>query len=297
MATRLGRLGYGAVFLMLGALPAAAQQGTAPAVRTPGFEVMTYARVPSRAAIGIVVDTRNGPSDSIGARVESVTPGGPAARGGIRAGDIITHLNGQSLVTPPRSPYATLHVTESHPAVRLMLLSARFQPSDTVTVRYRRGQANRTARIVTEPQRDVTVWRQEYTPDRIGAPGRELLERQRVEALMPSMERSPVQLNEMPSRALFIMSPLAQLQLAPLNEELGRYFGTSAGVLVISAPRESGLRLQGGDVIVRIDGRSPTSPLHVLRILSSYGDGETVRLEILRSRKRETVTGTLARRP
>jgi len=292
------RLGIAAALAAVGGLPPlAAQQGAAPLPRRSA-EVMTYTGVLSRSAIGIVVDTRPGPTDSVGARIESVTPGGPAARGGMRAGDVITHLNGQPLVLSMAAASGTVQFTQPHPAVRLMLLSARFQPRDTVTVRFRRGQATRTTRVVTEPERDVTVWRHEFRPGAATTvPGRELLERQRIETYAPAMERSPVQLHDLPSRSMFIMSPLAQLQLAPLNAELGQYFGTSTGVLVISAPKESGLRLRGGDVIIRIDGRSPSSPLHVIRILSSYGEGEQVRLDILRSRKRETLTGTLATNP
>jgi S1-C subfamily serine protease len=291
------RLGIAALVGAAGALPLAAQQATTvPKTATGGL--MTYTGVLSRSAIGIVVDTRNGPTDSVGARVESVTPGGPAARGGIRAGDIITHLNGQALILPTPAGSGTVHLRQAHPAVRLMLISARFQPRDTVTVQFRRGQATRTARVVTEPERDITVWRHEFVPGPTNTTqARQLLERQRIEQLAPAMERSPVQLNELPSRSMFIMSDLAQLQLAPLNAELGQYFGTTTGVLVISAPKESGLRLRGGDVIIRIDGRSPSSPLHVIRILSSYGDGEEIRLDILRSRKRETLTGTLAHSP
>ena len=43
-------------------------------------------------------------------------------------------------------------------------------------------------------------------------------------------------------------SPLADLELAPLNPDLGQYFGTDTGVLVISVPAESQLGFKGGDV-------------------------------------------------
>ena len=36
-------------------------------------------------------------------------------------------------------------------------------------------------------------------------------------------------------------SPLGRLELAPLNPDLGQYFGTDEGVLVISAPKDSAL--------------------------------------------------------
>jgi S1-C subfamily serine protease len=85
-------------------------------------------------------------------------------------------------------------------------------------------------------------------------------------------------------------SPLGDLELAPLNPDLGQYFGTTDGVLVIRAPAEGELGLKGGDVVQAVDGRKPASPAHLLRILRSYDRGETFKLDVLRNRKREMVT-------
>jgi S1-C subfamily serine protease len=92
-------------------------------------------------------------------------------------------------------------------------------------------------------------------------------------------------------------SPLADLELAPLNPDLGQYFGAASGVLVVSAPKDSELGLRGGDVVVAVDGRKPASPSQLLRILRSYERGEAFKLEILRKQKRETVTGKVGDRP
>ncbi|HJX87954.1 MAG TPA: PDZ domain-containing protein, partial [Gemmatimonadales bacterium] len=88
-------------------------------------------------------------------------------------------------------------------------------------------------------------------------------------------------------------SPLARLELAPLNSDLGQYFGVNQGVLVISAPPDSALGLKGGDVVLAVDGRRPAGPSHLLRILRSYESGESFKLDILRNHKRETVTARL----
>ena len=88
-------------------------------------------------------------------------------------------------------------------------------------------------------------------------------------------------------------SPLARLELAPLNPDLGQYFGATDGVLVISAPADSALGLKGGDVVLAVDGRKPAGPSHLLRILRSYETGESFKLDILRSHKRETLTARL----
>ena len=50
-----------------------------------------------RAIIGVTVTTRPSAGDTLGATIAAVTPGGPAAKAGILAGDIITKFNGTAL--------------------------------------------------------------------------------------------------------------------------------------------------------------------------------------------------------
>src|SRR5919205_2616523 len=52
-----------------------------------------------RARLGIKVNLQARETDSIGAYVESVTPGGPAAKAGLKSGDIITKLDGKSVLS------------------------------------------------------------------------------------------------------------------------------------------------------------------------------------------------------
>ena len=88
----------------------------------------------------------------------------------------------------------------------------------------------------------------------------------------------------------FFGSPWGDLEVVSLNPDLGEYFGTKEGVLVVKAPADSSLPLKGGDVILSIGGRKPTSPSHAMRILRSYEPGETVALDIMRKQKRVTVS-------
>jgi hypothetical protein len=160
---------------------------------------------------------------------------------------------------------------------------ARRAPGDTVLLQLRRGKDTRTVHIATEPRRDVMVYDM-AEPDR---------QRQAMLELRGRLEDMPA----IGQRFSFLASPLGNLQLAPLNPDLGRYFGTDDGVLVISVPARSGLPLRGGDVVLRVDGREPESPGHLLRILSSYDQDEEFRLDIVRDRKRRSVTGKVGSRP
>ena len=244
----------------------------------------SYRFVTARPHLGFSVNTRVAPSDSLGARVESVTPGSPAFRAGIRTGDVITHINDNALAVK-----VPANVRRPSPGFRLLELAAQANPRDTVSLRIRRGGTTRKVALVAEPRRDVMI----YYEDQPGQEQamREL--RQRVEEAgqhTMTLDRNRALLETALS---YSFAPFGNLQLAPLNEDLGRYFGTSEGVLVISVAQNSTLSLRGGDVVLRVDGRVPEGPAHLLRILGSYGPGEELRLEIFRDRKRRTVTGTI----
>lgn len=244
-----------------------------------------YRYVTARPHLGFSVNTRGAATDTLGARVESVTPGSPAFRAGIRTGDVITHVNGTALALTPRPG-----IRSPSPGFRLLELAAQMDPRDTVALRYRRGSDSRRATLVAEPRRDVTIYYQEQPgQDEAMRELRQRVEEARQHTITLDRDRALLQ-----TALSYSFAPFGNLQLAPLNEDLGRYFGTSEGVLVISVAKNSTLSLRGGDVVLRVDGRVPEGPAHLLRILGSYGPGEELRLEIYRDRKRRTVTGTIA---
>lgn len=78
------------------------------------------------------------------------------------------------------------------------------------------------------------------------------------------------------------------LNMAELNPQLGRYFGASAGVLVLS-PKADFPQLQAGDVIVKVDGKAVSSARDVLQAMRGKAEGSQVTLDILRDRKTQRV--------
>jgi S1-C subfamily serine protease len=240
-----------------------------------------------RARLGVSVDMRASETDSIGATIQSVTPGGPAAKAGIKSGDVITRINGKSLIA---SDNTRASEDESLPGVRLVEYAAQLKPEQTVSVEFLRGGTRKTVSLVTgnEPV-FVSNGFDEGGEFGVKIPG-------------VFMKRSPFgggtfQTEQFPDGAMaysFMMGgPLADLELAPLNVDLGSYFGTTEGVLVISVPKESTLGLKGGDVILSVDGRKATGPNSLLRILRSYEPGDSFKLEVMRNKTRTSVTGQL----
>jgi len=262
-------------------VPAASVSQEAPRVRTrtrPRVRVenrgergpfSVYTLDTNRGRIGVIVDTRaNTTGDKVGARIEGITPGGPAEKAGLKAGDVVTRFNGTALAGA-----ASDDDQDSGPGMKLIELARQLEPGDTAQVDYRRGTDTRKATLVAE---DLGARGFAEMPDM----GRALEER-----LMPEMGMAPGNAFE-----FAFGSPWGGIELVKLNPDLGDYFGTREGVLVVSAPEDSALALKGGDVITAIGGRKPTSPMQAMRILRSYDPGETVTIDVLRKQKRVTVS-------
>jgi S1-C subfamily serine protease len=235
-----------------------------------------------RARLGLKVNLRARLTDSVGAYVDAVTPNGPAAKAGIQSGDLITKVDGKSVLAGGRAE--SIGERESLPGLRLIELAAKLAPNDTVPIELRRGKDRRTVSVVTADEPDIFL--------RAQPGGRAFAFRFRPDGPRQMGPWVPLEDDlESEGPPFLYGSPLGDLELAPLNPDLGRYFGANEGVLVVSVPKDSGLGLKGGDVVLAVDGRKPASPSHFLRILRSYERGESFKIDVLRNHKRETVTG------
>ncbi len=105
-----------------------------------------------RPRLGITL----GGSDPRGAPVESVLEDGPADEAGIREGDIITKLDGESLLEPLGPDLErTFDEDESLPVQRLMAIVRRIEPGQEVEVEYLRDGTRATTTIEA---RDLDTW-------------------------------------------------------------------------------------------------------------------------------------------
>ncbi len=267
----------------LSATPVVAQDHGRQVETERRTEALPDVIVSRRARLGLKVNLQARETDSVGAYVDLVTPGGPAATAGLRAGDVITRVGGQSLLDSGTDPGQG---GRSLPGLRLIRVAARLGAGDTVRVDYRRGAERRTTSLVTDADQ-LAHFEGRRLPRGLsmtvgpGLRGVSVFGGRPIELPAPAFE-------------LFLAGDLAELELAPLNTDLGQYFGTDEGVLVIRAPRNSTLGVRGGDVVLAVDGRKPDGPFHLLRILRSYDRGERFTLEIMRARKRASFTGSLA---
>jgi len=259
-------------WLLVASVLVGSSPGSAMGQRPPG-PLRPHTLVPSsgpHGRIGVLVKTGAAPStDSIGAWVEAVTPGGPAAKAGLKAGDIITRFNGTALAGVPAP-----EENASGPGRKLVTLAHGLAPGDTAPIEYRRGNDAKKTRLVTE---DLSAW---MLVDRVDVP-------------VPGA--FPAQPGGEPGFSFCFGDAWCDMELVSLTADLGDYFGTKEGVLVVKAPDDSSLPLKSGDVLLSIGGRRPTSPSHAMRILRSYEAGETVAIEILRKQKRMSLAWQVPR--
>lgn len=235
--------------------------------------VIERIRIGDRAMLGVTVDdSAEGRDRDAGVLIAGVSPGGPSATAGLKSGDIIVAIDGKSLKGD----------RDETPFEKLRAVLRERKPGDTVTLRVQRDGKTTEHKVTTEALgargfafnfdgeglADLGGLMELWTPEPGAAP-RPLP--------MPFMHRF--------SRVW------SDLEMVSLSERLGAYFGAKQGVLVVRAPEDAGLKLQDGDVILSIGGREASSPEQVMRVLRSYGPGESLSMEVMRDRKRITVEG------
>lgn len=248
----------------------------------------------SQPRLGVWINTEANPeTDRYGALIDRVADGGPADEAGIEAGDVITKLNGVSLLQGDE----TYDEDESAPGMRLIERARELEMGDTVEVEFRRDGDTQTVELVVGEFDSPFNYTYGFNfPDSAFnysfRPNYE-----RIAGLAERLREIPeVRVRAPGSLALAIGTMLPGLELVALNADLGEYFGVDEGVLVISVPEESELGLVAGDVILEIDGRPVQDPSHAMRILRSYEPDEEVSFTITRMKRETTVTGKVSQR-
>jgi len=280
--------------------------------RLPRFE-MAFAPFAVRPRLGLSVSTDQGASvDAQGALVTSVLQDGPADEAGLREGDVITHIDGRSLLSPLAADVERrFDLDESLPVQRLLSIARQLEPGQEVGMEYLRdGQPLTTTVSARELSGRSFAYAYGVETDRIREDAERLREqmRQMRDDMRDGMQGFRFQLDDPEAGGVsafgggdapFVIGPLGSrrygVRLVELNEGLGSYFGTTQGVLVTEVDEGSTLGLRPGDVILRVGDREATSPERVLRILGTYGGDEEVTFRVRRSGAEIDVMGRVGR--
>ena len=237
-----------------------------------------------RPRLGVIVKTDRDPAtDSIGAVLDGITPDGPAAKAGLQAGDIVVTFDGQKLVA-----------TSGSPGERLIDLAGKMEEGDTVRLAIRRGKEAKTIAVVPKAVDDLSY---AYRLQRDVADSAMGVYRRALERSMVLAPRAEVMQDGPTAWTLHVTGARwSDMELTTLDANLGDYFGTSEGLLVVRAPKDSLLGIKSGDVILRIGGRKPSSPSNATRILRSYDPGDEIRLDVMRNKRQIEVKAVVPER-
>jgi len=227
--------------------------------------------------------------------VDAVTPGGPAERAGLKAGDTITAVNGKALSRNnastltglsdlPAGKPARLAVSRDGKTLHVDVTPERLQPEDwRATVRAAERAADQAVASVQSPefQKHIQQSIDEAMKNASAAIDSAAIARESASAA----REAAIEAGENSRHWFVSMSPWWGLNLAPLNPDLGGYFGTDKGVLVLSRSDKQFPELQPGDVITDIGGKSMAQPEDVQRALRGAGDDKNVRIAVRRHGK------------
>jgi len=266
----------------------------------PRAYAFRYLHEPDRAIIGVVLSP-----EPRGPRIDALTPDSPAERAGLRSGDILTHVNGQALASgQPEQALAKarklLGELKDGEEVRIAYTRGDNAKGELKLKAQRREALNwprlvgsddgdgsviidrtRVVKIDEEVRRNMQIAREamatagEDARHARGAARRALRDAERA------MEHAEIARIDSARHAM----PWWGISLAALNADLGRYFGSDSGVLVLSASADTLPELKAGDVIRKVDGQDVTRPEQALRALRDQPTGSMVELDVLRDRK------------
>jgi membrane-associated protease RseP (regulator of RpoE activity) len=220
-----------------------------------------------RPRLGVVLRfEKSSKTDPKGAYVQAVTPGSPADEAGVKVGDVITKFNGQ-----PLGASSKVEDGQSPPAAHLVDLARKLGDGEKVSLEILRGDKTLNLDVVARKLEDKNVFTWNGDGEDFDFDFDQLKEG-----------------NFMPFQFCFGGEEWLDMELVSMNPDLGEYFGTGEGLLVVKAP-ESSLGIKAGDVILKVGDRKTSSPSQAFRVLQSYEAGETVPIEVVRKQKHQTL--------
>lgn len=217
-----------------------------------------YLSDPDVGTLGLVLMPKD---DAL--EVVAVTPGGAAEKSGIVAGDRIVSIDGKPT---------------GGGDIPVMGDVNKFKAGQTYTFDIRHNGKHKTVKVVPE-RRTMPAWTS-------------LLDETRAwhDKDMPDIDIQRIvrEANEGARQARIALrsfSPWWGLNLVSLNKDLGSYFGTDKGALLLSSDGDSLPGLKAGDVITKIGATSIDRPEDAMRALREHA-GDKVQASIMRHGKR-----------
>ncbi|CAN5794700.1 hypothetical protein BH24ACI5_BH24ACI5_20560 [soil metagenome] len=254
----------------VGAAMAPVAHGQSPRVSVPRT-MEVFSTFGGRIGVSVSDIEPGDAKGSTGVLIESVEDDSPAAKAGLKQGDIVVEFDGERV----RSVRQFTRLVSETPAGR--------QVAAAVMRDGRRETVNLTTR-----ERSIGNFRD-------------------FEAWMPAIPARPAPAPRTPRAPTAPRPPMLELfgwstghQLGvtvnDLSDQLGEYFGTKNGVLVSSVTEGSAAEKAGvkaGDVIVSVNGQAVDDAVELRRSMHAVEAGGEFTLNVMRDRKSLTLKGKL----
>jgi len=281
--------------------------------------ILLEQRMERRPVLGVVL----APDSQRGVHIAAVTPDSGAAAAGLRSGDRIVSIDGKPLLGgdgSARADQARALLGELDVKRQVMLGYERDGKPASVKIVPQVGQRVVVLRDAPDAFAfrhrrehgpiEIDIQREDKTPHmrkiirhgahEAGAVDVEEFEFDHSAGVAPQIHREIIRIGpEGPCKGDDCRLPLLSeafrwngLNLASVDPQLGRYFGTDHGVLLLSIPQKLG-DLQPGDVLQKVDGKPVATPREAMMAMHGRQPGASVPVEYLRDRKRGTTEVTL----
>ena len=232
----------------------------------PKVQYFEYMTDPKRAMLGVLIPDDFEDGETRGVRLTAVTPGSGAEKAGLKAGDLLLSVNGQALAAEGKIS----------PQKRMKEAMKKLRAGDEAKVEFERDGRQRSTTVTTQAPEPLVM-----------VPPLPILNE-----WLHGDEHAKGPMEAMPW--LGFRGPMIRgLELSKLDPDLGGYFDTTEGVLVVKAPRDGSLGLKSGDVIQKIDGVSVSEPVTVLDKLRSRHEEQAVKLQVLRKGRKLDLEGRI----
>ncbi len=279
-----------------------------------------------RPVLGVIL----GEPDEVGIKVLGVSPDGPSERAGIQQGDVIIALGGRVLSAVDDSGDVSkgikivlndikvkepviVSVERGDKTLDLTVIPEVRQPLGWHTI----TRFPTAPRVVTEPSApgevitierivvpeiDTEALAEQIEQIRINIDERRMLMTTRAPAEHDEDHEYEIEFHDMSEMGDFALHdanmwfglPMTQgLKLAEIDPDLGEYFKTDRGVLVLKARADNDMQLQSGDVILQVGDAEVNSPAEFMRTLREFESGEELSIDIKRNRKSKTLKAVM----
>lgn len=192
--------------------------------------------------------------EEYGVEVTRVEEDGPAAKGGVKVGDVILEYNGQRL----------------EGAEQLLRLVRETPPGREVKLSISRAGSVQTIALRTAARK---VWAAKV-PE------------------LNAIDLSELRLPDVPKAFMTWRSASLGIEAESLENQLAEYFGVKQGVLIRSVAKGSAADragLKAGDVITRADTTDVASPREVTNVLRASKGRREIPLRVMRERREITI--------